>query len=80
MATEERGRLEEVLQLAHEIARQLATLRTNAGEADALALRLAQAHALGLVDQLAEMVKVAHTLPAAAAAGAELVPEKDIMH
>lgn len=56
MATHERTRLAEIFELARQIAAELAPLTHSASDAQSLSLRLAQAHALGLVDQLAEIV------------------------
>jgi hypothetical protein len=57
MGDRERACLDEVLRLAQKIAAQLESLDSNAGATEALCLRLAQAHAFGLVDQLAEIAR-----------------------
>jgi hypothetical protein len=51
-----RATLEDVLDLARKIADELEPLTRRPLDPDALALRLAQAHALGLVDQLSDVV------------------------
>lgn len=56
MVTNERASLESVLRLAREIAAQLEPMAAGASSTDGLCLRLAQAHALGLIDQLSEIV------------------------
>jgi hypothetical protein len=56
MVTNERAGLESVLRLAREIAAKLEPMAASASSTDGLCLRLAQAHALGLIDQLAEIV------------------------
>lgn len=56
MVTNERASLESVLRLAREIAAKLEPMAASASSTDGLCLRLAQAHALGLIDQLAEIV------------------------
>lgn len=58
MALQDRNRFEETLRLARELAAKLGPLTSDPSAPDALALRLAQAHALGLVDQLSEIVEV----------------------
>jgi hypothetical protein len=50
-------KLEDALRLAEQVASRLAAVPCDAGEPEALSVRLAQAHALGLVDQLAEIVR-----------------------
>jgi hypothetical protein len=58
VATENQVRLETTLQLARELASQLYPLTKDPDAPDAFALRLAQAQALGLVDQLSELLHV----------------------
>lgn len=56
MVTNERASLESVLRLARQVAAQLEPMAAGASSTDGLCLRLAQAHALGLIDQLTEIV------------------------
>jgi hypothetical protein len=56
MVTNERASLENVLRLARQIAAQLEPMAATANSTEGLCLRLAQAHALGLIDQLSEIV------------------------
>jgi hypothetical protein len=60
MATNEIARIEELLGLARQIAAGLEPLAERASQPRALSLRLAQAHALGLVDQLCDVAHAAH--------------------
>ncbi len=55
MGRDDRARLEDVLRLAQQIAAQLEPLMRTTDEQIALCMRLAQAHAFGLVDQLQEI-------------------------
>lgn len=51
----ERASIEDVLELARQITMQLEPIVQQAADTQGLCLRLAHAHALGLVDQLCEM-------------------------
>jgi len=53
--TNERASIEDVLELARQITVQLEPIVRRAADTQGLCLRLAHAHALGLVDQLCEM-------------------------
>lgn len=56
MTIDERARLIEIYRLAQQIATELAPFTHGASEDESLNLRLAHAHALGLADQLAEVL------------------------
>lgn len=64
--TKERESIENVLRLAKQIAAELEPITTTTSDQmDGLSLRLAQAHTLGLIDQLSEIVGEQAITPAA---------------
>jgi hypothetical protein len=82
MATSERAQIEDVLRMAREIATRLGRVPNDGPDLDALAVRLAQAHAFGLVDQLAEIVHGRGSIPyeASSASAAERGVDEDVLH